>query len=441
MSEPLQDPNAERVVLGAILVDNKHLTTVEELLKPDHFSQPMNRDVFQAMVGMGETGQPIDLVSLKSELGKRGDAAYIAGLIDGLPNFEDVTHWAGIVRDKARRRAAKVLGERLVQAAEGEERTEEILDRHATALTRLIEAGDIKSTIGIDVAAARAMANIDRFTQGHEVNGIPTGLPDVDRLFGGFQAGTLVIIAARPGQGKSILCAQTSLYASKRGAPGLVFSMEMPPEAMVERMLYAEASVEKWDLRFNDASWPKISMGYAKVKELPLWFDQRESPTMSQIRANAKRQHAVHGIKFVIVDYLQRVDIDSKQDNWVAVGETAKGLKSLARMLNIPVIVACQLNRESEGKAPGLKDLAESGKIEREADVVIFLDPDKESVCTEAGATNVNLIVGKHRAGGTSAFRLRFQKSYCRFVQLSQDGSAVVLPEDERTVSNWKGQV
>lgn len=425
MSCYLTAPDAERTILGAILLDNGHLTTAEEWLRAEHFGSTANRRVYAAMCRMAEDGQSIDLVSLRERLAtegvleEAGGVSYLGQLIDGLPHLSHVDEWARIVHDRARRRAAKVLGERLAQLADSDAGTEELLDQHANAFQRVMESGDIaRASMGFVEALGLAEANIERHMGYGGLTGIPSGLSDLDRLTGGWQKGSLVVVAARPAGGKSVLCGQVAAHAASKGLRGLVFSMEMPPEAMAERMWFADAGVNRWDLLRNPSGWEAMQRAYGRLAAMPITFDRRESPTMAQIRAAVKRQRVRGGVDFVVVDYLQRVEFDSKLEERIGVGRTAQGLKSLARMLEIPVIVACQLNRSSEGREPSLSDLAESGKIEREADVVLFLHPDPETKASDLDFPTVHLIVGKHRAGECRRFKLSFEKRFTRLVQM-----------------------
>lgn len=427
LNDALHSADTERALLGAIIVDNAHLSTAEEWLRAEHMGDTRHRRIFAAMSRMGEDGAGINIVSLRERLtsegalSEAGGVEYLASLIDGVPNVETVEHWAEVVLDKARRRYAKTLGQELALAAASNAETELFLDRHANALQRLLEAGETgRVAVPIREALKRAEGKLERLTTNDGVTGVPCGLIDLDRLIGGFQPGSLVVVASRPGCGKSVFCAQTAITAAAKGFRGLVFSMEMPPEDMAARMWMAEASVEKWDLKNKSDAWLKMQKAYGRIADLPITFDSRESPTMAQIRAAAKRESVRHKLGFVVVDYLQRVEMDPVMLKAggppAAIGEIARGLKSLARMLDVPVIAACQLNRAAEGKEPTLADLAESGKIEREADIVTFLHPDSETQAADHDFPTTHMIVGKHRAGACRRFVLSFEKRYSRLV-------------------------
>lgn len=431
MSDALFSSQAECAILGAILVEPAALNLAEDVLRASDFGSQRHRRIFSAMVRLSEDGQAIDLVSLRERLSmegaliEAGGVEYLASLVDGMPRGTNVTEWAEIVHDKSRRRQAKALGERLAQLALSDSGTEEILDKHANDLQRLLESGEAgKVSVSMPDALKLAEKNLDKFMTREGVTGIPSGLPDLDRLTGGWQQGTLVIVAARPAGGKSVLCGQMTVHAAMKGYRGLVFSMEMPPETMAERMWLAEAGVDKWDLPYKSTAWPQMQKAFGRLADLPITFDRRESPSLAQIRAAAKRERVRYKLDFVVVDYLQRIEVDPKLDNWIAIGETAKGLKSLSRMLNIPVIVACQLNRSSEGREPGLADLAESGKIEREADVVLMLHPDPETKGADLDYPVVHAIVAKHRQGACRRFKLSFEKRYARLLQMADHRDA-----------------
>jgi replicative DNA helicase len=422
----LVDPESERAILGSILVSNAHITTAEEWLRAEHFGVNAHRRIFSAMSRMSEDGQGIDLVSLRYRLAADGSLAeaggveYLAGLLDGLPRVSGVEEWARIIHDRARRRAAKVLGERLANIAESDLGTEELLDQHAAAFQRIMESGDVaRATMPFVEALRLAEANIDRHMAQGGLTGVPSGLSDLDRFTGGWQKGALIIVAARPAGGKSVLCGQVAAHAASKGHRGLVFSMEMPPEAMAERMWFSEASMSRWELAHKSDGWESMQRAYGRLATIPLTFDRRESPTLAQIRAAVKREKVRSGVDFVVVDYLQRVDFDPKLEERIGVGRTAQGLKSLARMLEVPVIAACQLSRAAENKEPTLSDLAESGKIEREADIVLFLHPDPDTRGAALDFPTVHAILGKHRAGQCGRVKLSFEKKFARMVQMA----------------------
>lgn len=427
----LTDTDAEKTVLAAVLVNNGLIAQVEALLRPEHFAASAHRAIFSAMVLLGQSGHPIDHVTLRDELtgsgtlSEAGGMEYLSRLDDGMPRVENVEHWAGLVREKARRRAALALGERLVaQARDGEVETDELLDRHQSAFMRIMDAGEnAVQTIG-DVLP-EAIRDLEAFGAAPGgMTGVATGFPDLDKLTGGLKGGVLFVLGARPSRGKSTFCAQVAVSAAAKGHKVLLFAMEMPPQHVAQRMLLTAAEVEKWDLRRTaqkDEAWRKVVKAYGELMPLPLYFDGREAPTLAHIRAGARIQKSRTGLDLVIVDYLQRVSVDPKQERWLAVGDVARGLKSLAMSLDVPVIAASQLDATAEEKRPTMANLQQAQSIiSAEADIIAFLHPEEPDKWKEQPFPVINLLVDKHRAGATLAIPLSFEKANTRFLNLAR---------------------
>jgi replicative DNA helicase len=428
--------DAERTILGAILVNNQALPEAEANLRAEHFADEKHRTIWRAMLSLSERDIGIDTLTLRdqlasnAELGASGGVLYLDGLSDGVPRITDVTHWSKIVRERALRRATLALGQRLVESAGNPALgTDEVIDRHSNQLNRLLESHETANTQYIAEVLKEAQEKLNAFTQTTGVTGVPTSIPDLDNLTNGLQPGSLTIIAARPSRGKSVLVTQLAAAASSAGFPGLVFSLEMPPSSVVQRMWLADAGISRFDLKLyeRDSDWAQMAKSYGRLAKLPLWFDKRESPTLTQIRAVSRKFKATVGLKFIVIDYLQRIPVDGKVDRHVAVGDIAQSLKSLALALSIPVIVACQLNRDAEEKRPNMADLAESGRIERECDLIAALHPAKPEEWYEQGKDpEVELIVLKNREGATDTLKLTFERKLTRFVPLGM---------------NWKGEL
>lgn len=426
----LTDPTAERTILGAVLTNPELLPSVESAVRVEHFTSRPTETVYAAMLRLAQAGRSIDLVTLRSELEGCGQletvggASYLASLIDDVPRYSNVDAWTRIVRDKAKRRRAIALAENFVTAAEsGNEGTDQIIDSLQAKLVQLLETGERRTVKMADVLKG-AMDELDNFANALDsVTGIPCGLIDVDKLLGGWKKGALYIVAARPSRGKSAFCAQSAAYAAYKGFKVLVFSMEMEPYQLASRMLLSEAEVDRWDLRKSAKSeyaWKKVGQAFEKLQGLPLWFDPRESPDLSAVRASVRQQRASAGVDLVVVDYLQRMAFDPKQDRWLAVGDAAKGLKSLARQLQVPVIAACQLTGEAEEKRPTLAMLGQAQSIiSAEADVIGFLSPADLGAWRTQPYPQIDLIVDKHRNGPCMPIPLSFERSTTRFVSLA----------------------
>lgn len=430
MGTEFSAPDAERTVLGAILVSNEALPEAESNLRAEHFADDRHRTIWRAMLSLSERDIGIDTLTLRDQLQTNGELVrcggtiYIDGLSDGVPRITDVTHWARIVRERALRRATLALGQRLVESASNPALpTDEVIDRHSEQLNRLLESHETANTQAIVEVLKEAKAKLDAFTQAHGVTGIPTSIIDLDNLTNGLQPGSLTVIAARPSRGKSVLVTQLAAAASSAGFPGIVFSLEMPPSSVVQRMWLADAGVNRFDLKAFERTedWRAMGRAYERLANLPLWFDKRESPTLTQIRAVSRKFKGTIGLRFIVIDYLQRIPVDGKVDRHVAVGDVAQSLKSLALALDIPVVVACQLNRDAEEKRPNMADLAESGRIERECDLIAALHPSKPEAWYEQGKDpEVELIVLKNREGATDTLKLIFERRLTRFIPLSR---------------------
>lgn len=433
----LHEWDPERTVLGALLVDPKPLQTVEAILRVEHFTDPRHRVIFAALLTMGQASRSVDLLTLKSELSAAGNLdssggiQYLAGLVDGLPRLSNVDAWARIVRESARRRYAVRIAHALIAEAEDEgQETDDLVDRAHVALGRLMEAGD-KRIVKLRDVLPRALSDLEQFTAAKEgVTGVPTGLLDLDRCLSGLQPGRLYIVAARTSRGKSVLCAQIAVNAAMKGHRGLVFSMEMEPYQLAQRMLLADAEVDRYNLRNEspkaEYSWAKVTQAYGRLADLPVWFDQRESPNLAQVRASSRQQHGENGIGLIVVDYLQRMTLDPTVVKagglWAGVGDIAKGLKTLALALRVPIVAACQLTSDAEEKRPTLAMLAQAQSvISAEADAVVLLHPVDLTNWKAQRFPEVHFLVDKNRTGPCQDIRVSFEKECSRFVSLARE--------------------
>lgn len=412
------------------MVNNALVPQAEAILRVEHFDKQAHRAIYAAAVELSASGRPVDTLSLRDELGKAlepsGGVSYIASLLDGLPNITNLEHWAKIVKDKARRRTALKLGQRLTEQAEfGAQDTDELLDEHQTSLARLIEADDRKLRRMGDYLP-EALENLESFTHSKNgITGIETGIYSFDRLTGGLGNGWLVILGARSGRGKSAFCAQAAINAANQGKRVLVFCMEMPGPEITERTLLSEAGVNKWDLKSPakfDNAWSKVMKAYGRLNELPVWLDCSEMPTLAHVRAVAQQQKSRAGIDLLIVDHLHRMHCDPRQERWIAVGEIARGLKSLALRLNVPVLAACQLNAEAQEKRPTMAMLQQAQSvISAEADLVALLHPENPAAWGQDQNPLVHLLVDKFRHGQEMDIPLIFLKEQVRFGETVQE--------------------
>lgn len=444
MSEPLADIEAERTIIGAVLVDNATMNEAAALLEPKHFSDLRHRVIWEAALALYEHNSPLDMVTLKDQLGsdwgKAGGREYVPGLIDGVPRITDIKAWCRIVLDWSQKRSLVWLAERaLTEVKSGQYDVAELLERHQELLTKLMTSRQ-DGVVPIKDALKGAMERLEQFaTSKNGMLGVPCGLPDIDRVIGGWQKGALYVVAARPGRGKSVLCTQAAIHAALTGRKVLTFNMEMVPEETAQRMLCSHAGVDKWDLRqrpgqeqvFNQA-WDGINRSFGVLARLPIYFDKRETPTIAQIRATARQHQAAKGCDLLIVDYIQRCQKPAGVDGWVAVGQIVEGLKNLALALQIPVLAACQVNAEGEERRPHMGMLAEArGKISAEADMIAFLHPEQPELWEQHDFPNMLFMMAKHRNGPTLTIPLSFERPNVRFVCLPEG----VKPDPARRVA------
>jgi replicative DNA helicase len=426
MTVPPETLDAERTLLGVILVNPAVLDTVADVVSERHFAEKLHARAYAAMQSMRDDATEINLASLRHRLASEGSesaglGATLAAMVDGLPRVTDGSHWAALVRDGAKRRALVAACAKLIEQANEGGDTGDLLAAHHALVERLLDSGDGKHVSHIREALKLAMADLDTFSTSPDgITGIPTGLHGVDELLGGLQRGALTVIAARPRRGKSVFCTQTARFAAGRGLKVLAFTLEMPPRQVAQRVMLSEARVERYMLRTSagDAARSRISSALPSLTELPIWLDDREAPTIAQIAATCRRMKAAYGLDLVIVDYIQRCGLERKVDRWVAIGDVVRGLKGLSLSLNVAVLAAAQLNRQGEDARPHLGMLRESGDIEAEADVIGFLHPAdgiKPEEFLRMQEQPMDLIVEKNRNGSGDMVPLTLERRFTRF--------------------------
>jgi replicative DNA helicase len=431
VSTALVDVETERLVLGAVMVNNALLAEVAQFVQAHHFSDGRHRLVYAAMMGLSETSTQIDPLTLRGRLGEDcemiGGLAYLGGLDEGVPRMTTVGQWARTVREHARRRAFKAVCARAAEQASDEGiETDALIDMHQAQVLKLAESG-MGGVSHIAKVIPEALKNLEAYAASASgVIGIATGLPDLDRMTSGLKGGELWIVAARPSRGKSVLCGQIAVHAASRGNKVLFFPQEMPAPDVAQRMTLSEADVDKYKLRRGgsdwDDLWARVGKAAGRLSQSAIWFDGNESATLTQVRAAARRHRDLYGLDLVIVDYLQRLSFDPRVERWIAVGDAAKGLKSLALALGVPVLVACQVNAEGEEKRPTMANLGQSaGIISAEADVIAFLHPEDMLKWREQPYPIVNLHLDKNRSGPTGAVGLSFDRPTLKFLNLARE--------------------
>src|SRR6202162_2990895 len=383
-----QNVEAERSILGAILLDNNAINPAIDKLKPEDFFHDHHRRIYQQMIALGETQQAIDLVTLTEQLQRSGElesvggAAYISQLMDGVPHITNVEHYARIVKEKSLLRglihATSAIQQ---QALEAEDDADAILDRAESSIFQLAEDRVRLGLVGMHDVVAESTGHISRiFEGGHRITGLATGYDMLDDLTSGLQPSELIILAARPSMGKTAFGLNLAENIGVRGnKPVAIFSLEMSKESLLLRLLSADAKIDSHKFRtghLNQEDKARIPKSLSHLSEAPLWIDDAGSATVVEMGAKLRRLKRDKGLSLVIVDYLQLVSargrFGSRQEE---VASISRGLKGLAKELPIPALVLSQLSRapEREERGPQLSDLRESGAIEQDADVVMFI--------------------------------------------------------------------
>jgi len=422
---------AERTVLGAILVDNAAFNSAAELLNRDDFYREAHRRIFDAMAVLSERSQPIDVVTLKDELVRSGTldavggAAYLGSLVDGVPRVTNVEQWSRIIKEKAVLRSLIHAGNRIVQSCyEGEDDAASVLDRAEKSIFDIAEKRLRQGFVGIREIVKESFRTIDQLSQSKElVTGLPTGFVDIDERTTGLQKGDLIIVAARPAMGKTSFCLNVAQHASqKTGETVGVFSLEMSKEQLVLRMLCAEARVDAHKLRtghLQEKDWARLANAYATLSNARIFIDDSASLTPLEVRAKCRRLKAEHGLGLVVVDYLQLMNAGGRIENrQQEIATISRSLKGLAKELECPVVALSQLSRAPEArteKRPQLSDLRESGSIEQDADIVMFIFREEVYKPTPENTGLAEIIVAKQRNGPIGTTELVFIKEFTRF--------------------------
>ena len=426
--------DAERCVLGAILLDNRQFDRTRELIAMGSFYSLRHQKIFQALEMMMEAGRAQDLVTLKNELERRGELddcggpAYLAELLEGVPRSANVEHYARIVKEKAILRELIRTGQAILSSAmRPESSPDELLDEAEKAIFRVAESRLGGGFIPLSQSAEQSLKWIEELTERQElITGVATGFPQLDEITSGLQPSDLVILAARPSMGKTALALNICSHAAVRqGLTVGVFSLEMSHQQLFLRLLCSEGKIDAHRLRtgrINREQWQSIIKVYGTLSEAPVFIDDTPGVGVLEMRAKARRLKRERGLDLLVVDYLQlmqgRGRYNSRQQE---ISDISRSLKELAKELNVPVLALSQLSRAPEQRGgdhrPQLSDLRESGAIEQDADVVMFLFRkelyEKDDPSVEGKA---ELILGKQRNGPIGTVHLNFIRQFTRFV-------------------------
>jgi replicative DNA helicase len=430
---------AEKCVLGAILINNHAFNQAAEVIDAHDFFRDAHRRIFEKMVVLTDRSEPVDLVTLKDELGRGGDLdeiggpAYLAALTDGVPRSANIEYYAKIVKEKSTlRQLIQSANDVLVRAYDAEEDADILLDEAERTIFEIADHRLRAGFVPLSDLVANSYQMIEKL-QEHRglVTGVPSGFNDLDEMTSGFQASDLVIIAARPGMGKTSFVLNIALHCGiEAGKVVGIFSLEMSKEQLFMRMLTSEARIDAHRFRggyLGENDYQKLAVASGRLHEAKVFIDDSPSVGILEMRAKARRLKLQHGLDMLVVDYLQlmqgRGRFDNRQQELAAI---SRSLKILAKELRIPILALSQLSRATETRGdhrPQLSDLRESGALEQDADIVLFIFRE-DMYPVEGGGpaqheNTAEIIIGKQRNGPTGSVKLAFLKQHTRFENLA----------------------
>jgi replicative DNA helicase len=440
---------AERSILGAVLLDNHALNAAVERLRTDDFFLPQHRQIFEHMVNLGEHQQAIDTITLMEVLSRSGKleaaggVAYLSQLADGLPRVTNVEHYARIVKEKAVLRnlafSAAAIQEQALAAGDD---ADVILDRAESTIFQIAEDRVKAGLVGVKELVRENFERLEKiFSEGRRITGLSSGYAGLDNETAGLQPSELVILAARPSMGKTALALNVAEnIALRHREPVAIFSLEMSKESLLLRMLASQARVDAHKFRtghMNRDDWGKVTGALSELGEAPLWIDDSASSTVLEMGAKARRLKRDRGLSLMIVDYLQLVVPSNPgrgTNRQEEVSSISRSLKGLAKELKIPVMVLSQLTRapEREDRKPQLSDLRESGAIEQDADVVMFINRPNfyKTDLPEEDRAKAELIIAKQRNGPTGTLNFVFLARHTRFEEAAPDSWGPTIGEE-----------
>ena len=431
---PPQNLEAERAVIGSVLIDNEVTDKVADVLKPEFFYDPKHQIIFEAMINLYRTSSPIDVLTLTAELKKTkkfkqiGGGVYLSEIISEVPTSANVGKYAEIVREMFIRRSLITFGAQLDEQSRNEsESIEDILGGVEQHVVELSKDNTKQDFLDSATLLELQMKKADEYAKNPDaLRGLPSGFRNVDKILGGFHTSDLVILAARHGTGKSAFAFNIARnVAVNEKKTVAIFSLEMPALQVMERMLSQQIQVDLWNIRMGkmtDQEFKRYPEGAGKLSEANILIDETPGISIMQLRSKARRLMLEKGLDMIIIDYLQLMQAREIENRAQAVGEMSRSLKILARELEIPVICLSQLNRAVENRSdrtPQLSDLRESGSIEQDADVVMFLNREAQvDDDEEEDEPIIHFTVAKHRNGPIGSSKLKFIGSQQRYIEV-----------------------
>jgi len=437
---PPQNLEAEESLLGGILIDPDAINKIIDMVSPEDFYKDVHGGIFDIMVGLYEKNEPIDIITVSSSakdkgaIDKIGGIAYLNTLVDHMPSAANIVQYAKMVREKGLLRNLMNAATEIIEKGYESDAVEDYIDNAERMIFQVSEKKFKPSFFPVKDIVMDSVKTIERlYEKKQSVTGVPTGFSELDRLTSGLQPSDLIVVAGRPSMGKTAFAmniAQHVAMLKELAVPVGIFSMEMSKEQLVTRLLSSESEVEHSKLRtgtLSSAEWPKLAYAAGKLSEALFFIDDSPSMSVLELRARARRLKKEHGLGLLVVDYLQlmrggRTAIERREQE---ISEISRFLKSLAKELYIPVIAISQLNRmveQREDKRPRLSDLRESGAIEQDADVIMFIYRDEVyNKDKENNKGIAEIIIGKQRNGPTDTVELAFLDKYTTFKNLYRE--------------------
>ncbi|MDD5626455.1 MAG: replicative DNA helicase [Patescibacteria group bacterium] len=435
---PPQNIEAEKSVLGAVMLDQDAIIKIADTINAQDFYVQKNKQIFEVMLELYEKREPIDILSLsnclenKGTLKELGGSTYLTSLVNSVPSAANILHYAKIVREKATLRRLIQTGQKIVELGYLEEEDlEKLLDKAEQGLFSVSQKYLKHNFIPIQSILTEAFDRIDELhKQKGKLRGLPTGFTDLDNLLAGLQNSDLIVLAARPSMGKTSLALDIARQvATQTKVPVGIFSLEMSKEQLVDRLLCAEAGVDLWKMRtgkIKEDEFPYIGEAMGVLAETPIFLDDSATSNIMEIRTKARRLQMEHKVGLLIIDYLQLMEGRTTDNRVQEVSEISRNLKAIARELNIPVLALSQLSRAVESRSPAipqLSDLRESGSIEQDADVVIFIYREVMYKRETERANIADIFIKKHRNGPTGQLELYFNENQASFKNLDRQHS------------------
>lgn len=434
---PPHNQEAEQSALGAVLIDPSSISIVSESLNSKHFYYRENQLIYEAMLALFQNNEPIDILTLSNELKKQksfkdiGGKSYLSDLLEIVPTSANIEHYAKVVKDLSARRSLISLGSDLVRKAFSEEgSTDQLLNLAEREIFSLSQESIRRNFIPVKDVLTSSYEQLEEIMKsGVGMRGLPTGYRRLDNKLAGLNASNLIIIAARPGIGKTTFALNIAnhLCLEEKKTVGF-FSLEMSKEELVDRLLVMEAHLDSWKLKtgkLNDDEMTRLTQAYGRLADANLFIDDTPGISITEMRTKARKLLIEKKLDMIVMDYIQLADPGRRTDSRVQeVSYISQGLKNLARELSLPVIALSQLSRSVEQrgeKKPQLSDLRDSGAIEQDADIVMFLyRTDDDDELMPEGKRSLKLSIAKHRSGPTGEFDFIFKANELKFYELEQ---------------------